>query len=117
MVFQNPRSVVGLRCLRWAQVGLTQLCKPQVGGSIPLASSNNLKHFHCFPSPCALGRLRLGCGFGLEKHLFGVMIQAIYRLRIPAWDEMPVEIHGHLNRGMAHLLLDITNSECSLVGL
>jgi len=30
--------------------------------------------------------LRLGCGFDLEKHLFGLLIKAIYRLRVPARD-------------------------------
>src|SRR5215472_1484601 len=90
-----------------AQSAEQRFCKPQVGGSIPLASSSNLKHFHCFPSPSDLGRLRLGCGFGLKNRLFGLLIESVNRLLIPARNQMPVEIHGHLNRRMAHLLLDV----------
>ncbi len=30
MVSLNPHFVVGLRCLRWGQVGPSHLCKPQV---------------------------------------------------------------------------------------
>jgi hypothetical protein len=37
MVFLNPRFLVGLRGLMLTQIVRTRICKPQVGGSIPLA--------------------------------------------------------------------------------
>jgi len=40
MVCLIRRFLVGLGCLRWVQIAVSRICKPQVGGSIPLASSN-----------------------------------------------------------------------------
>jgi hypothetical protein len=42
MVCWIRRFLVGLRCLRWAQCGLIQLCKPPVGGFV---SAQSYSHY------------------------------------------------------------------------
>jgi hypothetical protein len=54
---------------------------------------NGLQLFH-------FGRVRMGC----------VFIKCIYGLPIAAWNEMSIDVNGHLDAGMTQLFLDVNRT-------
>ena len=54
--------------------------------------------------------MRLGCGMILEEARLYRAIESIDGLFIPARNQMPIEIDGHLNGRVTHLLLHVNQA-------
>ena len=68
----------------------------QIPPSAPLIKNarnlNRLRFFNFY-------RLRLGCVW--------LRVQTVHSLAVATWNQVPVDVHGHLNGTVPHLLLDV----------
>ena len=57
------------------------------------------------------------CKIEPQTGLIHRQVQTIHGLFVSSWNQMAVEIDGHLNRGMAHLIFHVDRTFAVLMGV